>query len=64
MQEQATADQLRAVKAVSRSMDYVREGTTPHEGLLVMLLTNLTAHETGCRDLLQSNRPELQGLLV
>ena len=46
------------------SLNACREGATQHEGLVVMLLTNLTAHETGCRDLLQTSRPELQGLHV
>lgn len=64
LQEAAAAERLRQAKAIPRAMDYLRERATQHEGLLVMLLTNLTASEEGCRALLQLERPELQGLHV
>ena len=64
LQEAAAAERLRQARAIGRSMDYLRERATQHEALLVMLLTNLTASEQGCSQLLQLDRPELQGLHV
>ena len=56
LQEAAAAERLRQARAIPRAMDYLRERATQHEGLLVMLLTNLTASEEGCRSLLQLER--------
>lgn len=43
-------------------MDYVREKTCAHNGLLVMLLANLTSLEEGAAGLLQLGKGPLEGL--
>lgn len=46
--------ELLALNAVARCMDYIRERSCPgREGLLVMVLANLTAAEAGAEALLQ-----------
>lgn len=45
-------------------MDYLREKTCPHPGLLIMLLANLTSLEEGAAALLQLGKGPLEGLNV
>lgn len=54
LQEPAVQEQLLALNAVGRCMDYVREKSCPgRNDLLVMLLANLTSLEAGAEALLQ-----------
>lgn len=45
-------------------MDYIREKSCAHPGLLIMLLANLTAAEEGAAALLQLGKGPLEGLNV
>jgi len=56
---------LLELNAVSRCMDYMREGVCAgRDQLLVMLLANLTALEAGAEALLQVGRGPVEGLHV
>jgi hypothetical protein len=61
-QDTAAADALLRLGAVSRAMEALRERSTPHVRLLLMLLANLTASDRGCADLLQLGKPGMEGL--
>lgn len=64
-QEPAVQQQLLALNAVGRCMDYVREKSCPgRNDLLVMLLANLTSLEAGAEALLQAGKGALEGLNV
>lgn len=52
-QDPDTAAKLGSLNIVGRVMDYIREKTCPHFGLLVMLLANVTAIQAGSEQMLQ-----------
>ena len=49
------------LRTVGRSMDYLRASSSPHPGLFVMLLSNLTVLEAGTEQLLQLGSTNLAG---
>jgi hypothetical protein len=61
-QEPSVQQELLALSAPARSMDYIRERTCAHNNLLVMLLANLTSLEEGAAALLQCGKGPLEGL--
>eukprot|EP00955_Chlamydomonas_euryale_P096788 365032-Chlamydomonas_euryale.AAC.10 len=63
-QDDSAAARMVEQRAVARVMDYIREGACPHARLMCMLLSNLTAREPGCEQLLQLGQDRLQGLNV
>lgn len=64
-QEPAVQQQLLALNAAGRCMDYVREKSCPDRNdLLVMLLANITALEAGAEALLQVRTTPLAAMVV
>ena len=62
-QEPSVQRKLLYLNAPARCMDYLKESTcSGQEGLLIMLLANLTAAEEGAEALLQLGKPGLEGL--
>lgn len=56
--------QLVDLKVVGRIMDYLRDDSSGHAGLLVMLLANVTTSDRGCLRLLQLDSSTLAGFNV
>lgn len=46
-------NQLLGLSVVARAVDYVTDGASQNDDLLIMLLANVTALETGSEQLLQ-----------
>ena len=46
-------EQLLDLQVVARTVDYITDGASPHDDVLVMLLANLTTMEQGSQQLLQ-----------
>ena len=62
-QEPHVQQKLLDLNGTARCMDYLKEKACPgQEGLLVMLMANLTASEQGAEALLQLGKPGVEGL--
>eukprot|EP00798_Chlamydomonas_sp_ICE-L_P011519 gene11519-34233_t len=61
-QEISVGAKLMDCKTIPRIIDYIREGVSPHNALMVMLLCNLTVSDRGCSEVLQLGNPKLEGL--
>lgn len=61
LQDERVVSQLVELSVVGRCVDYLKEGSSQHAGLLAMLLSNVTLSKPGASSLLQLSNPQLQG---
>ena len=61
MQDERAVTQLVKLSVVGRCVDYLRSAEPQHQGLLAMLLSNVTLSKSGASSLLQLSSPQLQG---
>ena len=52
---------LTELRVVTRIMDYLTEGLSPHVDLLMMLLSNVTVSDPACEQLLQLKSRSVTG---
>ncbi|KAK9826935.1 hypothetical protein WJX74_000656 [Apatococcus lobatus] len=60
-QDERVVTKLVELSVVGRCVDYLKDGSSQHLGLLAMLLSNVTLSKPGAASLLQLSNPQLQG---
>ena len=61
MQREDAVQKLTELRVVTRIMDYLTEGLSPHVDLLMMLLSNVTVSDPACEQLLQLKSRSVTG---